>query len=91
VFAEVSLKRLTGDEDRAVQIFEQDAQAARVVAVLVRDDDAVELSGVAPDEHEPPHDLPGAHPGVDEDVRPPRRDQNRVAGRAASENSEFHK
>ena len=43
MLADIRLARLAGDVNRAVQTLQQHAQAARMIAMLMRDDNAVKL------------------------------------------------
>ena len=91
VLADVGFQCFAGDKDGAVQVFEQHAQATGMIAMLVRDDDAVELAGVATRERQASHNLFGAQTRINKHARLIRRNQDGVARRAASENSESHK
>ena len=62
-----------------------------MVAVLVRNDDAVQARDILADEREASHGLSGAETCVNKHARFIRRDQNRIAGRAAAQNGESHK
>src|SRR6267142_2148350 len=77
--AYVSLTSLRGNVDGAGDRSQQDAQAAGVVAMFMRDEDCVEFLHVFADEREPPRDLFSAESGIDENTSFARNDQNRIA------------
>ncbi len=67
---------------------EKAASAAGVVAVLVRDEDGVERSGVDPRRLQPLRELARPEPGVEQHARSAALDQGGVARAARAEDAE---
>ena len=78
---------LVGEKDGPFQ-FGQHRHALAVVAVLVRDEDSVEVFDVFSDSGEPSLDLAGGESGIYEDAGLGRDEQAAVAGTAAAEDVE---
>jgi hypothetical protein len=79
-FAYVGVAGFGGDIDRAVDSSQQDAQAARVVAVLVSDQHRVKPLDIFANQSEPARDLFGAESGINQNTSFAGNDQNCIAG-----------
>src|ERR671924_1641573 len=89
-------QRETGEPRAPCQI-ERDAEpsrenthAARVVTVVVRDDDAGDRDGIDTDSVQPRIQVAAAEAGIDEHARAVGLDERRVAGTAAAEDGYTH-
>lgn len=89
-FADVSIARPGGDEDRTVEVFHQHSQATHMVTVLMGDENAVKRVGILADLIHAACNFPCAQAGVDQHARAVGDKQHRIAGGAAAEYAKFH-
>jgi len=68
----------------------KDAHAAGVVAVIVRDDDAVKLVGVAPDRCQSPREVASTEARIDQDSGVPGLDVDCIARAARPQYGDLH-
>src|SRR5437763_16719612 len=88
--ANVSIACLCGNEYGAIELSYQHPQAAAVIAVLVREQNAVERIRVFTEQGHAAHDFTRAHSGINQNTRAVGDQQHCVASRTATEYRDFH-